>query len=426
MYSTKARPNHGQICVDTTNQEQLKLDLEPIARLDADCSVRNTNRSFTVAGLFAGVGGIELGFERAGHRTALLCEIDGPASHVLRAQFPSTPQHSDVTTLKALPDDVDLVAGGFPCQDLSQAGMTQGLQGENSSLVHHVFRLLREQRVPWLVLENVPFMLQLARGQAMDYIIDKLEALGYAWAYRIVDTRAFGLPHRRRRVYIVASTEEDPRTVLYADETDKPAERDVDWRDIACGFYWTEGTRGLGWAIDSIPTLKAGSGLGIPSAPAVILPDGKVVTPSITTAEALQGFPRNWTKSAEKVGRPSLRWRLVGNAVSVPAAEWIGRHLMRTSAPVHRSAHLLKRGRTWPAAAFNVGDGRCVAEISEWPDSRRKRRSLQSFLENESDRKLLSNKATAGFLKRAKAGSLHFPVGFFDVLERHLAATAGK
>jgi len=164
-----------------------------------------------IAGLFAGIGGLERGLHRAGHRTVLLCENDPGATAVLKARFPNVPHHHDVTNLPALPKSTTLVAAGFPCQDLSQAGQTAGISGLRSGLVDEVFRLVRQTRTPWLLLENVPFMLQLNRGRAMDHITGVLESLGYRWAYRVVDSRAFGRPQRRRRVYLLASAAEDPR-----------------------------------------------------------------------------------------------------------------------------------------------------------------------------------------------------------------------
>lgn len=155
-------------------------------------------------GLFAGIGGIERGLELAGHRTTLLCENAPAACAVLRERFPGVPVHSDVTTLRELPDATELLTAGFPCQDLSQAGTTTGIGGLRSGLVAEVFRLLRGQRVPWVILENVPFMLQLAGGRAMEVVVSALEELGYRWAYRVMNTRAFGLPQRRERVYLLA------------------------------------------------------------------------------------------------------------------------------------------------------------------------------------------------------------------------------
>lgn len=87
-----------------------------------------------VAGLFAGIGGIERGLHGAGHTTGLLCEIDPAAQAILAAHFPGIPLADDIRTLSDLPE-VDLVAGGFPCQDLSQAGTKAGISGGNSGLV---------------------------------------------------------------------------------------------------------------------------------------------------------------------------------------------------------------------------------------------------------------------------------------------------
>src|SRR5215207_343446 len=147
------------------------------------------SRALDVAGLFAGIGGIELGLERAGHKSKLLCEIDPGACSVLGSRFPNVPLARDVREIAALPR-VDLLTGGFPCQDLSQAGRTAGIGGRNSGLVGHVFRLLDEKkRAPrWLMLENVSFMLHLDRGRAMRHLIDELEERGFSWAYRVVDT----------------------------------------------------------------------------------------------------------------------------------------------------------------------------------------------------------------------------------------------
>ena len=98
---------------------------------------------------------------------------------VLRDRFPEVKLHDDVCTLERLPNGTSLVVAGFPCQDLSQAGATRGIDGARSGLVGEVFRLIERHRVPWLLLENVPFMLQLAGGEAMNVIASRLEDLGY-------------------------------------------------------------------------------------------------------------------------------------------------------------------------------------------------------------------------------------------------------
>jgi len=164
----------------------------------------------------------------------------------------------------------------------------------------------------WLLLENVSFMLSLDRGRAMHWLTEQLETRGYTWAYRVVDTQAFGLPQRRQRVLLLASRTEDPRPALLEQEHG-PVEIE-DRTGLSCGFYWTEGLRGLGWAVDAVPTLKGGSTIGIPSPPAIWEPGtGRVVTPDLRDAERLQGFPADWTLAADE---PPLRqqWRVTNEA----------------------------------------------------------------------------------------------------------------
>lgn len=374
-------------------------------------------RRLRVVGVFAGIGGIELGLHRAKHQTTLLCEIEPAARAVLDARFPDVPKHADIRTLERLPPGTDLLAGGFPCQDLSQAGRTAGIVGAQSGLVEQIFRLLEVERTPWVLLENVPFMLQLGGGKAMNLIADALEQLGYRWAYRVVDSRAFGVPQRRERVYFVASLREDPRRVLFADEAGDPAEATETAANVACGFYWTEGIRGLGWAVDAIPTLKGGSTIGVPSPPAILLPSGQIVKPSLVDAERLQGFPKNWTEPAERVAKRAARWKLVGNAVSVPAAVWLGRRLASPGPFALRNARPLAPDARWPRAAWNNGEGRWTADISAWP-KRARPIPLDRFLSEEPD--LLSVRATAGFLERTTRSSLRFPPGFIDAVKAHL------
>ncbi len=374
------------------------------------------NPASKVAGLFAGIGGFERGLSLAGHETTLLCENDPGANAVLNARFWGIARHDDIRTLSRLPQETELIVAGFPCQDLSQAGRTAGITGRNSGLIGSVFRLLRQRAVPWLVLENVPFMLQLAGGKALAVIVDDLERLGYRWAYRIVDSRAFGLPQRRERVFLVAALEGDPRSVILADRA-TPPEPYPQPLSMACGFYWTEGTRGLGWAVDSVPTLKGGSTVGIPSPPAILLPSKEIVKPDIRDAERMQGFEIDWTKPAESAVKPGYRWKLVGNAVTVDVAYWIGWRLRHPS-PYDGSKDLpLAKSEPWPRAAWGDGHDRFAASVSAWPVCTRGV-PLHRFLWFPGD--LLSLKATAGFFSRASNSRLRFPVGFLDAVEVHL------
>ncbi|MDT5291654.1 MAG: (cytosine-5)-methyltransferase 1, partial [Mycobacterium sp.] len=136
-------------------------------------------RSMRVAGLFAGIGGLELGMTASGHQTQLLVENSAPAMHVLRRRFPDTKLEGDVRDLVSLPARTDVVVAGFPCQDLSSVGRKVGIDGARSSLIGEVLRLLDGADVPWLVLENVPFLMSLGHGAALKLITTALTELGY-------------------------------------------------------------------------------------------------------------------------------------------------------------------------------------------------------------------------------------------------------
>lgn len=377
----------------------------------------------TAAGLFAGIGGIELGLGRAGFHTSLLCEIDPGGQSVLRDRFPAAQIEPDIRSLVHLPK-VDVLSAGFPCQDLSQAGKTAGIRGAQSGLVDEVFRLVSDRkRAPkWLVLENVSFMLRLARGAAMDHVMSSLESMGFRWAYRILDSRAFGVPQRRQRVIILASRTEDPRPVLFGMDSGEPV-RDPE-NASSFGFYWTEGTRGLGWAVDAIPTLKGGSTIGIASPPAVWkIADSAVITPDIRDAERLQGFPADWTACLGHDRRAlGKRWKLVGNAVTTGVAEWLGHALTGRGNGPWTDLQRLERGSTWPNAAWGDASGRVAVDVSAFPLAL-PHPPLTSFLEHPGVP--LSIRATNGFLSRARTGSLHFRPGFLEALDAHVDRMMG-
>lgn len=379
-------------------------------------SPRSDSPSLRVAGLFAGIGGIEQGLHLAGHETVFLCEIEDSAVAVLGARL-GLDVHRDICALDALPD-CDVVTAGFPCQDLSSVGRTVGIGGSQSSLVEHVFRLVEGAARPpaWLLLENVPFMLRLERGEAMSYLVRRLGDLGYRWAYRVVDTRSFGLPQRRKRVVLLASRTEDPSCALFADDARPPDEPEAS--DVACGFYWTEGNRGLGWGVDCVPTLKGGSSVGIPSPPAIRLPGGRIVTPDIRDAERLQGFDPDWTLPAEVFGAATrgARWKLVGNAVSVPVARWVGTRLSNPGTPRRRLTPLTA-GYPWPTAACGDGHATWAVDVGQWP-VRRRHTPLESFLRYPTAP--LSDRAATGFLTRLEGSSLRAEPWFLDELRAYV------
>ncbi len=374
--------------------------------------------STSVVGLFAGVGGVELGLARSGFHPKLLCEWWEPARRVLRHRFPDTPLASDINDLNSLPPSY-LVAGGFPCTDLSQAGLMAGIDGGQSRLVHKALSLVENHRSKWLMLENVRNMLPLHGGRAMRSITEELERMGFRWAYRVVDSRFVGVPQRRQRVIILASRSYDPRSVLFADDVGERIEESL--RDDAFGFYWTEGNRGLGWCRDGVPTLKGGSTVGIPSPPAIWLPDNpegrRFVTPGIEVAERLQGFRRGWTKSGAVGGRAiGARWKLVGNAVTVGVSQWVGQRLVTPGDWDPTLSTLLPAGSRWPLAAWGEAGKVWKVDVSMWP-TRRPYKHLLDLLGD--DYSPLSARGTSGFLNRLDRGNLRAPEQFRIDLKEH-------
>jgi DNA (cytosine-5)-methyltransferase 1 len=358
----------------------------------------------SVVSLFSGIGGLELGLAEHGFETQLMCEIDAAAATVLRDHFNGVPLHDDVKTLNSIPN-CEVLTAGFPSQDLSLAGGKAGLDGGRSGLVGEVFRLVSKpsQGPRWLLFENVPYMLVLNKGSGMARLADALEDAGYRWAYRVVDARSFGLPQRRQRVLLLASRTDDPRDVLFADEGfQKPAEDRPSKVQIgpAYGFYWTMGKIGAGWAREATPPIKGGSGLGIPSPPAIWLSASHFFgTPQIEDAERLQGFAPGWTAAVlgQKAFRPSSRWRLVGNAVCPPMAAWVSSRL-KNPGKHDPGRDVPMGGMRWPKAAWGYRGHRYEVRISECPiDSPAP--SLKDFL--EAPLKPLSVRATEGFRSRA-------------------------
>ena len=367
--------------------------------------------------LFTGIGGFELGFEKAGGTVDMQSEVDPSALSVLASEFPNVQQAGDVTTLTSLPP-ADVLFAGFPCQDLSQVGRTKGIHGSESSLVTHLFRLINNSapKPDWIVIENVPFMLYLNKGSGIKFVLENLEELGYEWAFRIVDANAFGLPQRRRRLVIVASYKSGAaKDVLLADDTETDPDNSTEAR--MAGFYWTEGLRGLGWAENSTPPIKGGSSIGIPAPPAIWdRHSGMIGTPTIEDTERLQGFPAKWTALANNEQK---RWRLIGNAVPAPLSEWISRNLISEKSYDGSKDEMFSGTGSWPKAAWGGNGKISVSSVSERPVNVPSL-PLHEFL----SRPLvpLSLRASSGFYNRAQQSRLRFKPGFLDAIEAHIAS----
>lgn len=183
-----------------------------------------------VLDLFSGIGGFSLGLERAGMRTVAFCEIDGYCRAVLRRHWPDVPIFDDVRTLTATslgvakgngcgarrsgrsdptsagqqqPDQslqVDLICGGFPCQDISIAGKGAGIEGGRSGLWSEYARIIGEVRPRYVIVENVAALL----GRGLERVLGDLAALGFDAEWHCIPACAVGAPHKRDRIWIVA------------------------------------------------------------------------------------------------------------------------------------------------------------------------------------------------------------------------------
>lgn len=368
--------------------------------------------------LFSGIGGFELAFDSIGVATTLMCENDSIAQQVLKTNFPQVKLCDDICKLKKIPRGTDILCAGFPCQDISTIGFKKGLDGERSSLIKEVFRLLQETPVEWIVIENVSNMLHLRQGETIRVITDELEKLGYRWAYRTIDSMAF-IPQHRCRVFVVASLHHNPTDVLLSGNSlnKQYGEMTMSNMECPCGFYWTEGKYAIGLYQNAVPTLKCGSTIGIASPPAIVFPNGNIITPDVRDGERLQGFPIDWTKPAEEVAKPSARWKLIGNAVTVNTVAWIAQKILD---PERYDASLDKefgKNQKWPLAAWGAEGKRYVSQASTFPTDR-KEVPLSDFLLFPG--KELSLKAAKGFESRLVSGTVHCPTYFIEAIHNYV------
>ncbi|MGA9996718.1 MAG: DNA (cytosine-5-)-methyltransferase [Pyrinomonadaceae bacterium] len=161
-----------------------------------------------VASFFSGIGGFDYAFEKAGCQVVFQCERDSFCRRVLRKHWPDVPLTEDINTINFnIIPEAEIWCAGFPCQDLSLAnqGKRKGLEGKRSGLFTRFAELAFPARPKWIILENVPGLLNSGDGRDFRNVIETLDDLGYFVAWRVLDAKYFGTPQRRRRVFIVAS-----------------------------------------------------------------------------------------------------------------------------------------------------------------------------------------------------------------------------
>ena len=184
----------------------------------------------TFGSLFAGIGGMDLGLERAGMTCKWQVEIDPFARQVLAKHWPDVPKHDDVRTFPpTTPEDwhVDLIAGGFPCQDISYAGKGAGLAGERSGLWYEFARIVRDLRPRFVLVENVSAL--LVRG--LDAVLGTLASMGFDAEWGCIPAAAVGAPHIRERVFLVAHRHHEIQPILSVDGEERRRMQACDTRE---------------------------------------------------------------------------------------------------------------------------------------------------------------------------------------------------
>lgn len=293
---------------------------------------------YRVASFFAGIGGFDLGFERAGIETVWQCEKKSFCLDILAKHWPEVPRESDIT--KVVPNDIpeaEIWAGGFPCQDVSLArmGPRSGLRGKQSGLFYDFAQLIGARRPEIVILENVAALLSSHDGRDFAVILRTLAEFGYGVAWRVLDSRYFGIPQSRTRVFVVGSLggPETAGSILFEPEcSDRDSEaRRQDGKKSISPFAISVGNPKQGFVKKLAHCLYAESARHTGtdwSRNYVSYPEGAVRRLTPLETERLQGFPDDWTMPTHDMPNEdtldSARYHACGNAVSVPVAEWLG------------------------------------------------------------------------------------------------------
>jgi len=296
---------------------------------------------YSVVSLFAGIGGFDLGFERAGFQIVAHVEKDENCRKLLASKWPEAVTLDDVCT--AGPHNLppcDIVTFGFPCQDLSIAGKRAGLTGNRSGLFFEAMRIVDALKPAFALFENVPGLLSSDGGRDFARVLMAMDRIGYNGAWRVLDAQWFGVAQRRRRIFGLFSRldsgAERCAEILSLEESLRghPAPRRKPGQGVAgClesrtnggGFPGTDGAC-AGHVVPAVArTVSCNNARGeIPSTDGLdstLIPANgtgvRRLTP--TECERLQGFPDGWTEGFSD----SARYRMLGNAVCVNGAEWI-------------------------------------------------------------------------------------------------------
>jgi len=291
-------------------------------------------KQLKVASFFAGIGGFDLGFERAGFEVNFQCEIQSFCESVLNFHWPNVAVSKDIAALapEAIPS-ADIWCGGFPCQDLSVARGSNGrhgLNGARSGLFFKLAELAVKKQPKVILIENVHGLLNSNDGKDFAELLHTLGNMGYAVSWRLLNSRYFGVPQSRPRVYICAwlNNPVAAGNALFEDRPPCPA---INERAAFLDTSWTAGPGPIAPKVAFCLAATSGRHTGTDWSRTYISYFDAVRRLTPLECERLQGFPDGWTALAgttlDAERSDSLRYHALGNAVSVAVVEWIARRI---------------------------------------------------------------------------------------------------
>lgn len=282
--------------------------------------------TLTFGSLFAGIGGFDLGFERAGMQCKWQVEIDPYCQRVLAKHWPDVRRWDDVRTFLAdigwrLEEwIVDVICGGFPCQDISTANANgAGIDGDRSGLWSEYFRVIRTLRPRFAVVENVANLLKRGLGR----VLGDLASIGYDAEWACIPACSFGAPHIRERVFVLAYPAERGTQVLPArPQRSWPRASDITRRGEAASLRNTCDTEC--WRLE-------GGLLRQCAPPPKIASAGRGTSLGTYLGEAWPTEPREgWLDDGLSGQLAEFSSRAFGNSVLPQVAEWIGRRIVES------------------------------------------------------------------------------------------------
>lgn len=308
--------------------------------------------------MFTGVGGFELGFEKAKGKFKFKCigfsEIDKFACRVLKYKFPNVENYGDVSKIDPhkLPD-FGLLCGGFPCQAFSFAGKRKGFKDTRGTLFFEIARIIRAKRPKVVLLENVKGLLNHEKGKTYRVIVQTLAGLGYDVQWMVLNSKFFGVPQNRQRVFIIASLGENRRPQILPFRSNESKNSELPGQQTNT-VKTTQGSKSYIAECKQLPQTKGlyqgkrvyetsgvsrtilskGGGLG--GSTGLYLDKFRIRRLTPKECERLQGFPDGWTEFGidEKGGivkiSNSQRYQQTGNAVTVNVIKAIANNLAQT------------------------------------------------------------------------------------------------